>query len=503
MLGRILVIVIEAVSLIIIARFLGSTTYGRYTIAMIPITFAQIFTDLGVRNGLIKYITQFRSENKLGNVSNLIKMAFFINTSIGILLTIITYFFASYIAGNVFNQPDITLFIQIASINLVATSIFRTANGVMIGFERMDYLSIMIIIQSILKVFLSPILVYIGFGALGAIVGYTASLTLAALIGLLAVLYLLRSASQYETTMNFSYAGNLLFSYGFPIFISVILSGLLAQVLNFMMGLYINPTEIGNYRAALNFNVFISFLTLPISTVLFPLFSKIDLKEKNRLKNIYQNAVKYISLLTIPIVFGLILLSEPIVNIVYGTNYSLTAKFLQLNCITFLPILYGAQVTGSVLLGQGKTKVIIKSSTLSLCIGVILGWYLIPRFGISGLILTNILNQGVLIHNLYWIKKNLEFTFNYKISAKIFLSACIPFFTIYFLFTMIPLQGWTKILLAGGSFILTYLYMILKTKTITLEDIKILKQILGSVGPLTPIFNIFLDFFEKYLTSNP
>jgi O-antigen/teichoic acid export membrane protein len=197
------------------------------------------------------------------------------------------------------------------------------------------------------------------------------------------------------------------------------------------------------------------------------------------------------------------LLSEPIVNIIYGNNYSLTAKYLQLNSITFLSILFGAQVSNNVLLGQGETKVIMKSSILSLFTGIILGWYLIPRFGTSGLILTNILNQVGLFYNLYWIKRNLNISFNYKTSVKIFVSASISYFTIYFLFTLLSLQGWTKILLAGGSFVLTYLFMILKTKTLTIQDIKNLKEILSSAGPLTPIFNIFLGFFEKYIVSNP
>jgi O-antigen/teichoic acid export membrane protein len=190
------------------------------------------------------------------------------------------------------------------------------------------------------------------------------------------------------------------------------------------------------------------------------------------------------------------------VKVIYGISYPLTAQYLRLHSIDFLSLLFGAQVTGSMLNGQGKTSVIMKSSVVSLCIGSILGWYLIPRLGIPGLILAMILNKGALVYNLYWIKKNLNITPPLKTSLKIFISACISYIVTNTLFLIVPLLGLYNIIVGGGLFILIYLTMILLTRTLTLEDIQNLKNILGAMGPLTPIFNVFLGFFEKFLINN-
>ena len=54
---------ITTIATIIVARFLGSTSYGQVTIAMIPLSFASMFTNLGINNGLSNYIAQYRTEN--------------------------------------------------------------------------------------------------------------------------------------------------------------------------------------------------------------------------------------------------------------------------------------------------------------------------------------------------------------------------------------------------------------------------------------------------------
>ena len=75
-----------------------------------------------------------------------------------------------------------------------------------------------------------------------------------------------------------------------------------------MMAAYCSDAVIGNYRVATNFAVLLTFFTFPITTVLFPVFSKLNpLKDKQVLKSVFTTAAKYTAFLLVPATLGNIL----------------------------------------------------------------------------------------------------------------------------------------------------------------------------------------------------
>ncbi len=88
--------------------------------------------------------------------------------------------------------------------------------------------------------------------------------------------------------------------YGFPVSIGGILVGFLTQFYTYIMAIYVtNNALIGNYNVAQNFVVLITFFSVPITTMMFPAFSKLDAKKDNELlKNVFQYSVKYAALLS-------------------------------------------------------------------------------------------------------------------------------------------------------------------------------------------------------------
>lgn len=501
LIGQVSSTLITAMAMIIVARILGSTSYGQVTIAMIPISLASMFTNLGVNSGLIKYTAQYRTENKTGDLRTLLTTGLLINTTASLFLLLIVNLSSGYLADNVFHQPDIRLLIQVASINLLAQALLNTTRSIFIGYERMEFVSLMVIVQSILKSVLAPLLVYFGMGTLGAVLGTTASLILSGAIGsILVITAFLRKPTDAESTISHIEASRILLYYGFPLFLSILIGGSITQVNNILMALHVDVFNIGNYQAAVNFSVLITFFIMPISTVLFPLFSKLDPEENNMLELIYKNSVKYAALITVPITSALILLSGPIVQIVYGSSYPQTALYLQLYCINFLFIGIGAHCNGSLLNGQGRTRVIFIGNLLNLCTVLPLGFYLIPRLGIPGLILTSIIApKAGFFYSIWRIRKDFGFTFNWKTSAKIYMSSAIPFIAVYCLLTAIDLNEWSSLILGGVSYIFLYLFCVLTLRILEKDDIHDLRRILDSMGPLTPFFNIFLTFFEKFM----
>ena len=88
--------------------------------------------------------------------------------------------------------------------------------------------------------------------------------------------------------------------YGAPLSISAIIGGFLTQYYAFLLPIFNTKDNvmIGNYGIAINFVVLIGFFSTPITTMLFPAFSKLNSqKDKETIKNVFQSSIKYASLL--------------------------------------------------------------------------------------------------------------------------------------------------------------------------------------------------------------
>ena len=69
----------------------------------------------------------------------------------------------------------------------------------------------------------------------------------------------------------------------------------------------------GNYYAASYFSVLLTFVSIPISTALFPVFSKLKPeKEPDLVKTVFASSVKYTAVLLVPATMMLITLATPL-----------------------------------------------------------------------------------------------------------------------------------------------------------------------------------------------
>jgi len=253
------------------------------------------------------------------------------------------------------------------------------------------------------------------------------------------------------------------------------------------MTLYVSLDKIGNYNASANFGVVVTLFTVPISTALFPLFSKMN-NRKEALGPLFVRAVKYTSLLTIPITFALILFSDSVVKIVYPVGFIYTALFLKLHLVMFLFQGIGGLTVGSLLNGIGETHVTFKIHLVTILFGIPLGLWLIPQYEIIGMLIAMIIApRAGLIYGLYWIKKNLDIGFDMKSSLSIYTSAITATIVCYIIIYLFQLNSVYTLLITSPIFFLIYCILILFTGGLTKKDLSELSSISNVKGPLTPL----------------
>ncbi|MFB0543586.1 MAG: flippase [Candidatus Bathyarchaeia archaeon] len=500
--GNVLSNLVAAVGSIVVARLLGSINYGIVGIALVPITFIGLFSNWGISSAMIRFLAQYRSQEREEETKGILLAGMFTMCLIGILLFLTALIAAPFLATNIFHRPELTPLIKIASLTLLTSQMILSSQTTFIGFERMEFYSLTMFLQSLTKTLLAPFLVWLGYEALGAMLGHTLSLLLTSIFAIFAVYFSIwRSLRRSSVSLNFF--GNLktMLRYGYPLFISTLLSGALSQIYNFLMALYCSESMIGNYLAASNFTVLITFLTMPISTVLFPAFSKLDhQREKGALKIVFQNSVKYTALVTLPVVAALILLSKPLVHLLYGEGYQLAPLFLVLYALTFIFVGLGGYSLGNLLNSQGKTKAVMALNATRLFTGVPLSLYLIPRFQIVGLLVTMIVTTvPAIAAGIWWVKKDFDFSIEFNSSAKIYAATVASTLPTFFLLKWLAMGDLITFLL--GGFLLLFLYIISISLTGALEkkDIQNLRGIATELGPFSHLFNFLLSLVEKIM----
>ncbi len=502
--------VISFVGILVITYILGAQNYGLYSIAIVGPTLIATFRDCGVNSAMVKYSAQYNVEDK-AKIRGIIVSGLVFEIALGLSLSILSFFLSPFIATSL-HRPTIVPLIQIASFFVLAGALVNSATAAFTGLEIMQYYSFMLIIQSTIKTGLIIGLVLLGFGTLGAITGYTVSALIAGLAGVILVWSIYRLLPKSATRTEVSSTIKTMLGYGIPVSIGAILTGLLTVFYSYILAFYVtNNALIGNYNLAINFSILITFFATPVTTMLFPAFSKLDYrKDHDTLKSVFQYSVKFASLIVVPVAALVIALAQPGVGFIYHNSYSSAPLFLALLSVTYLYTALGSLSMSNLLLGQGFTKFNLGLSVLQVGIGVPVGFLLIRSFGVVGLI-TASLTVGFpsLFVGLSFLKKKFGVSVDWLSSVKILLSSGIAAISIYvlnsklpltaFRFVSIPLQ---QLVIGVIAFPIIFVLAAIATRTIDRGDLTTLRQISDALGPLRGLLRFLLKVMEKLMGAS-
>ena len=498
--------VISAVGTIIIAILLGPDNYGLYAIALTAPTMIVLFRDWGVNFAIVRYTAQSNAEDKTANIRSIFLSGLIFEVALGIALSLVGFFLSDFLAVTVLNRPTIVPLIQIASVSILTSALVSTATAAFTGVEKMHFNSIMLVSQSFFKTILIIALVLLGLGTYGAITGFMAATLIAGLIGVLFMFKIYKSLPKPDGhKLKIVNKVKTMLKYGLPLSIGVILGGFLVQFYNVILYNSVSDNAlIGNLAIAQNFVVLITFVATPVTTMLFPAFSKLDhRKDPETLKNVFQTSVKYASLLVVPVTAMIMALAQPAISTLFGNKYAEAPLFLALLAVTYLYTVMGSLSIGSLINGQGQTTFNLLIAVITAVVGFPLGFILISNYGVLGLIVTTLSASipGTIVA-LVFIKQRYNVTVHWKSSAKILLSSAVAAAVTYMLLTQLTaFSSLIRLIIGVAVFTPTYIIAAIVTKTFGTTDINNLREMLTALGPLRPIFNIILNLIEKLMTT--
>lgn len=504
--GLIVSTVIMSIGTIFIARLLGPNQYGLYTVILSVPLFIGIFRDFAVNSAMVKFTAQFRAEGRMDEVRSVFLSGIIFELAAGLTLSILSFLLANFIASSVFNRPTIALYIQIASFSILATGLVNAATAAFTGCEKMTPNSIMIICQSIFKTALIIALVIIGLGAPGATAGYAAGTFIAGLIGIALIWTTYRRLPKpFFHEHHIKAYLTAMITYCLPLSFATIILTLYPQFFTFLLPIHYKTSNvmIGNYGIAVNFVVLITFFATPITTMVFPAFSKFDAqKDKKELQNAFTGSVKYASLLVVPITALVMCLAKPGVAAIFGTAYASAALFLALLAIQYLYTAFGNLSLRPFLWAQGQNGYNLKMAILTGVIAFIFGYFAIMHFGVIGLIAaTLIASVPSTLFGLRFVKKNYGVTVDWASSGRIMFSSAVAGFATFGAVSLLKFSSWVELIIGLIIFVIIIIPVAILTKSINRADIKNLRDMTSGFGAVGKLTNTFLNIIEKIMAT--
>ncbi len=508
--GLVVSTVIQAAGTIYMASLLSPDEMGFYMLALAAPTLIGLFRDWGVNSALVRYTAQYNSEGQLVRARRILRTSLIFEIVVGFVLTVVSVLLSSVFAGW-YHAPSIAPLIEVASLMILINAFLQVVGSAFTGFERMELNNVALILQAVVKVVLVSALVILGFGVYGAIFGYVVSFLIAGVAGTLLLWRFCRgfkdSCSQSlsfprETAASGGAVGlGALVKYGLPLSIAAIIASLQAQFYTVLMGVYAPADAVGNYAIASTFLVLISFFSTPISTMLFPAFSKLDVhRDYEALKSAFQFSVKYASLLVIPVAMIVMSLSEPAVATLFGNKYGSAPFFLSLLAISYLFCAFGSLSLSNLISSQGDTRFNLYLAALAAVIGFPLSVVLAQQFGVVGVIVALVVAglPGLAI-GLLWVRKRYGLSADFGPSVKILLVSGLSGIVAFGVQRQLGLANILNLATGLAAFLAVFFPGIVVVGAINKFDIENLRAMTKPLGPVSRLSNIALALIEKLL----
>jgi len=262
--AKIIAVVCGGILTVALARLLNPNSYGLLFLAISVFGVTELFSKLGVAKSTARYITTYK-ETDPGQIRHIVKFGFILNISTIIIVCTGFYFSYEYIA-NWINEPSLVPFLAIGVLYIGFHSLTTFFRLTLQGFEAIQASAALHSIDRVSRLLFALGFVLLGFGALGALVGYVIAFILASSFGA-AYLYFYHfqglERSQRESGLR-----RRLVEYMVPLTATGTADVLDKRVDMILLGFFIGPTAVAFYTVG---KQVVTFIETPMSALGFTL----------------------------------------------------------------------------------------------------------------------------------------------------------------------------------------------------------------------------------------
>lgn len=448
--GNIVPRLIHAILIIYIARILGTAGYGVFSYVLSFSVFLTTFSDLGLASLLTRELVKKPEE-----ISAYISTTFIIK----LVIVAIMALFAIFAGPALTNIGAAKTLMPIVALLLIFDSLRSISNSITRSQNKMELEAMFNIITEIFVTGFGLAIVFLKPTASALIFGYAA----ASGVGFAVTVIVLRNYYK-DILKNFRLSlVKPILSASWPFAIMGVFGTFMINIDILIIGWFRTASELGLYSAGQRIIQLLYIIPGLIGSSAFPIVTWLVRNDAiERIKDMVEKLIAGALALAIPISVGGIILTLPLITMLFGADYQGGALALKLLLITNLFVFPGT-IIGNTIFAYNKQKIFLASTAVGVTSNVIFDFVLIPTYGIAGSAVATIIAQIIAqILNLHGLKKIINFKI-VRNTPKIIIAA-IAMGIITFSLNILNINVIANILISGAIYFLI-LYL-LKEPTI-------------------------------------
>lgn len=384
--GRVAPLLLAIFTVPYVIHHLGPDRYGLYSLAWIVVGYFALF-NLGMGPATTKFVAELLGKGETEKLPELTWTAAASQTGLGIFGGILLAVSSPFLVSHVLKIPA-ALHSQAYVIFLIMAALLpfdfagASLGGVLGASQRFDLLNAIGIPASCLTYLLPVVVLALGFGlpAIMISLGVVRIVSLFVTLAMCIRLY----PSLRRVRFDFRLVRSLL-GYGGWVTVSTAISPILAYFDRILLGAIISVAAVGYYAPPFLISSKLSILSGSLVPSLFPAFSaSAGRGDTVWIRKTLIRSLKFLTLILGPAALLLSLFARPLLTLWLGTKFaSEGTTALQLLAVGVVANSF-ASVAGSVSWGAGRPDIPAKFHIVELPIHIVLTWFLIRRFGLSG-----------------------------------------------------------------------------------------------------------------------
>jgi len=482
---------------ILIIRNCTKEELGLYSLTVAIISIFALLSNLGLHEGVSRYISIYLGEGKKNNALGISRDAFFMGALSSTIIFTVVFFSSGIMSKYIFYKPELEVPLKVMSLFIPFSVMTNIANGILRGHNIIQPKVFMDVGQPFLFLVFLGLLSLFGLSLISIIYAYVVSI---AVIFLAMTAYTANKIRLNIRESVWSNKGELL-RFSIPLLATSVLAIVFGWADTLMLGRYTNAGDVGVYNVSISLARLLTFPLGAISFVFMPIAADMfAVKQHSELKRTYQVITKWIFSATLPIFFILFFFPEMTITFLFGKGFTDASPALRILSVCFLLNVFSG-TNGVLFIVMGMSRTVMEVSLLGVLLNVGLNYILIKLlgYGVIGASFATLFSNSALNVLIAWLlyKKSGIHPITAKYIKPIIGSAVFGS-CIYALAKSLPLHYWMMPVYLF-LFISGYLLSLFLTKSIEQEDILFLKTIFDKLDlPLGAVYK----FLEKHGCQN-
>jgi len=382
-----------------IARVLGPSNLGVYAYSFSIVQFSVIFILLGIPlYGNRRIATVSESKDRISKVFwSIYAIQFFVGCIV--------------LIGYLIYIPSVTSELRLISIfqGLFLIASLLDISWLLLGLQKMKP----VLYRNIVIKILTVVLIFLMVQHTGDLLIYTIIMAGSSLIGQ-AVLWL-----GVKKNIVFSFNGLEIKKHLKPILILFLPSAFGQVYLSLdkvILNSFATSSEVGFYDQALKIIKLITIVITSLGVVVLPNIAKaFSIGELDKIKKIVDTVFKYILFISLPLILGIIAISDTFITWYLGEEYEQVSILIVILSPIILFIGLGSLFGVQILAATGQNLKLTSSILCGAVVSIILNFILVPHFGMYASSVVTLLTEVVVATiQLYYVRRFINFMSIYK-----------------------------------------------------------------------------------------